>query len=105
MSDYIPGTRTSDTAIRKSDGEVIMKDDPNLIEKAARVMWNHEFRMAPGLRPFDDEMDEVKEHFRQSAAVAIIVALQAVEAEEINRSYDEDHRISRYLARENGIEL
>ena len=38
--DYIPGTRTSDTAIRLTNGEVIMKDD--LIEKVADAIWDHE---------------------------------------------------------------
>ena len=104
MADYIRGTRTSDTAIRTSDGEVILKDDPGLIDRVARLLcWKH--GSDPSMSLGGDQQNFLWMEWEDEAEAAITLVLQAVEAEEIARSYDEDHRISRFLARKYGIEL
>jgi hypothetical protein len=95
------GTRTSDTAIRKDDGEVIMKDDPSLIEKVAREIYPHEPYIDAG--GADMSWDELEEHQKMTTIKQAKAAL-AVVLREVDKREDRDC-VAQWLARENGIKL
>jgi hypothetical protein len=89
------GTRTSDTAIRKDDGTVEMKDDPGLTEKVAALFFEDE-----NMYYFKDARPDDRALYLTTAKSAIADVLREAKKWLLNEQTFIDD-----LARENGIEL